>query len=527
TYAPYIPAWINGTPSDSIESLKTYTKDTNPGVQNITNTWNDQIIDFNAHIDYVNTFDQKHNVSAMLVGAGTIRRQTGDFQNRTNSNIGLQLSYNFDHRYYADFSGALINSTKLSSANRIAFSPTLGLGWVISEEGFLKGSDLVNRLKLSTSAGVINTDLDFGVNDYYLYNGKYSSTDYFSWSDGTYVNRATASARWGNKNLTFAKRKELNFSLEGSLFNRSLDLRSTAFFIKKDGIPVQPITQYPVYFTQGYPSSSFVPYINYGANSYKGFDFQFNYSKKVGTVNLSVGGAGTYVATEVLKRDEFYVDKYRNRVGKPVDALFGLQSEGLFADQSDIDNHPVQKFGVVKPGDIKYKDQNGDGVIDEKDEVMIGRWGSPFTCGLNLTTEWKNFTLFVLGTGSFGGTAVKSNDYYWVYGNKKYSEVVRDSWTEETKATAKYPRLTTLSGDNNFRYSDFWTYSTDRVNLSKVQLTYTLPKRVLGNSVLKKVNIYVSGNDLLTIAKNREILELNVGSAPQTRFYNLGVKAEF
>jgi hypothetical protein len=380
-------------------------------------------------------------------------------------------------------------------------------------------------LKLTASAGIINTDLD--IDSYYLYDAVYSPTAYFSWADGNYTNRATTISRGENKNLTFAKRKEFNLGIEGSLLNNKLDFQATAFFIKKEGIPVQSYTQYPSYFYTAYPTTSFVPYTNFNANRYQGFDFQMNFHQKVGDVNLTVGAAGTYVTTKALKRDELYADSYRNRVGKPTDAIFGLQSEGMFADQDAINNHAVQKFGQVKPGDVKYKDQNNDGVIDDRDEVMIGRWGSPFTCGLNFTAQWKGFTLFVLGTGSFGGTGIKNSSYYWVYADSKYSAVVRDSWTEETKNTATYPRLTTLSGDNNFRYSDFWTYSTDRINLSKVQLTYSLPKNILKNSFIKGLNIYASGSDLLTISKNRDIMELNVGSTPQTRFYNLGIKAEF
>jgi len=122
---------------------------------------------------------------------------------------------------------------------------------------------------------------------------------------------------------------------------------------------------------------------------------------------------------------------------------------------------------------------------------------------------------------------MKNNSYYWVYGAGKYSAVVRDSWTEATKNTATYPRLTTLSGDNNFRSSDFWTYSTDRINLSRVQLTYSIPKEVLKNLFVKGLDIYASGSNLLTISRNRDIMELNVGSAPQARFYNVGIKAEF
>lgn len=523
TYAIYVPTW--NSDGSSITNLTTYNKDAHDGNHYIGHAFNSQLFDFNVHLDYVNTFEQKHNVSAMLVASGTMTRQTGDFQYRTNSNLGLQLGYNYDHKYYADFSGAVVNSTKLAASNRVAFSPTLSLGWLLSGENFLKGSDVVNRLKLTGSAGIVNTDLDF--TDYYLYNALYSSSYGSSWHDGVYNNTATSILRVANSNLTYAKRKELNLGLEGSLFRNRLNAQATAFVIRKDGIPVQATSLYPSYFSTSYPTSSFAPYINFGANRYQGFDVQLSYREKVGDVNLTIGATGTYVTSKALKVDEFYTDKYRDRAGKPVDAIFGLQAEGLFSDQNEINNSPTQKFSTVKPGDIKYKDQNGDGVIDEKDEVMIGHWNSPFTCGLNLAAQWKDFTLFVLGTGQVGGTGIKSGSYYWVYGNEKYSAVVRDSWTEATKNTATYPELTTLSSANNFRYSSFWAYSTDRFSISKIQLTYTLPKSILHSSVFKNVNVYCSGNDLLMIAKNRQLMELNIGTAPQTRFYNVGIKAEF
>jgi len=525
TYAIYVPSWSSN--GDTITNLKQYNKDSHDGNHYIGNLWNDQVFDYNVHLDYLNSFNQKHNVSAMLVAAGLMRRQTGDFQYQTNSNLGIQLGYNYDHIYYADFSGAIVNSTKLPTNTRVAFSPTLSLGWLLSEEAFLKGSKLINRLKVSASAGIVNTDLDFGRKDYYLYNSTYNSTYGYSWYDGTYNNPQTSVLRGENNNLTYAKRKEFNFGVEAVLFENRVETQATAFFIDKTDIPGQNNNQYPNYFYTSYPKSSFVPYTNYAANRYQGFDIHIKYKQRVGDVNLIFGAAGTYVSTKIMKRDELYVDKYRNRAGKPVDAIFGLQNEGLFADQADITSHATQKFSTVKPGDIKYKDQNNDGIIDENDEVMIGRWGSPYTCGLNITVQWKAFSLFALGTGSFGGTGVKRDSYYWVYGSGKYSDVVRNSWTEATKNTATYPELTTLSSANNFRYSDYWSYSTDRFNISKVQLTYTLPKSLISSSFFKDINVYVSGTDLLTIAKNREILELNIGTTPQTRFYNIGVKAEF
>ena len=139
-----------------------------------------------------------------------------------------------------------------------------------------------------------------------------------------------------------------------------------------------------------------------------------------------------------------------------------------------------------------------------------------------------------MGTGRYGASAIKGNtsnvaqrDYFWVNGEDKYSVEARNRWTEATKNTATFPRLTTTSGDNNFRNSDFWMYSTDRFDLSKVQISYNISSKVLKSKLVKDLGIYVTGFNLLTFAKEKDILELNLGGSPQTRLYNLGVKALF
>jgi hypothetical protein len=149
--------------------------------------------------------------------------------------------------------------------------------------------------------------------------------------------------------------------------------------------------------------------------------------------------------------------------------------------------------------------------------------------GVNFTAKWKNFTFFALGNLYLGGYGMKDNTYYWMRGTGKYSEIARETWTPENP-DAKYPRLTTTNGDNNYRSSDFWMYSSDRFTLRKVQITYSIPSKVFENTFAKFVkglDVYVSGNSLLTIAKERKHLEMNVGSAPQNRYYSIGLKASF
>jgi hypothetical protein len=132
-----------------------------------------------------------------------------------------------------------------------------------------------------------------------------------------------------------------------------------------------------------------------------------------------------------------------------------------------------------------------------------------------------------LGTGSNGATRFKGGTYYHVYGDRKYSEEVLGRWTEETKNTATYPRLTTTENTNNFRNSTFWMYTYSRFDLSKVQVTYDISDYLSKISFIKAINVYISGENLLTISKDRKLLETNVGYGPQTRFYNIGLKASF
>jgi len=529
SYATYEASWNNYAGIDQITSLTKYGKDSKTGIENISGSSLSQTVAFSGQFNYVKKINDQHNLSAMLIGSGFQQSLSGVYHKTSNANLGLNLSYNFNQKYYAEFNGAFVHSAKFAEGNREGFSPTMTLGWKLSEEDFMKDVTAVNNLKLSVSGGVLNTDLD--VSNYFLYESIYSQTDgqWFSWRDGA-LNRSTDARRGENLDLGFSKRNELNVGLEGAFFKNFITLNTNFFVNEVTGNIIQPSTLYPNYFVTGFPNTSFLPYINYNDDKRIGFDFDLRFNKKVGNVDLALGFTGTYVDTEATKRAELYDDSYQNRQGKPLDALWGLKSDGFFMNALDIANSPSQTFGQVKPGDIKYIDQNGDGIIDNKDEVYLGKagWnGAPFTFGVNFTAKWNNFTFFTIFTGQRGGYAMKNSSYFWMDGEDKYSINVRDSWTEETKETATYPRLTSLSSDNNFRSSDFWMYSTDRVNLSKVQLTYDFPKKMLQKTFFNGLSVYALGSNLLTISQNRDVMELTVGSAPQTRYYNLGVKALF
>lgn len=527
-YATYVPVWSNYDGKDVITDITMEGREEHSGVQNISDSQSRQTMNFSAQFDYRRQWADVHNFHALVVGSGWQRTFSGTYHRTSNVNLGFEADYNYDQRYYVDLALTGVHSSKLAPGHRQAWSPSASIGWRISQEDFLKGSDAVNELMLAASYSKLHSDIDIA--DYYLYSANYTNGGWYSWAVGG--TSAAYPKRGENLDLTFITREEFNVNLRGQFFNRMLGFDASFFVIKNDGLLVNNSVKFPSFFSTYYPEASFTPYINSNANRRTGFDFGLNFNKEFGEFALELGVNGTYYDTKALKRDEIYENDYQYREGKPVDGIWGYRCEGFFAtdEEAAAANQRALNGGKLRAGDLKYADINNDGAIDENDMVYLGRggwYGAPFAMGVNITAKYKGFTLFIHGTGGFGGHALKSGSYYQVAGETKYSAEVRGRWTKETAATATYPRLTTGNGANNFVASDFWMYSTDRFDLAKVQLTYDFPKSLIHGPIVNGLSIYVSGSDLLTISKNRKIMETTIGGAPQSRFYNIGAKVTF
>lgn len=533
SYAVYIPTWSNANGKDTIVGLKKEGEDKRSGNQNISNSTDNQTMMFSAQFNYNNTFKQVHNLSAMLIASGYQQSKSGQYHKTSSAHLALDASYNFAQKYYAELGMAAIHSAQLAPGHREALSPSLTLGWRLKNESFLKDVETIDDMMISASGSVINEDIDLARGDtrYYLYQGIWTTDNGYGWYDGS-NDKYTFSKRGENKDLGFIKRKEFAVNFKTSLLQHFITLDANFFINSMEGYLIDSPTFFPSHLNTNYPQGSFMPVLNYNNNRRIGFDFALNFNKKFGEVDLSLGLTGTYYDTKATKVDENNVEAYQNRKGKPIDGIWGYKSAGFFQSEAEIAASPDQsKLGsTVKPGDIKYVDINNDNKIDSYDQVYLGKggwYGAPFTLGMNFTAKWKNFTFFALGVGNFGANGIKNSSYYWVHENGKYSAVVRNRWTPETASTATYPRLSSLSGSNNFVTSDFWMYKTDAFRLAKVQITYDLPQHMFVKTWVKGLSAYLSGANLLTLSSERETLELNVGSAPQTRYYNIGVKATF
>mgnify|MGYP000845330286 CR=1 FL=1 len=518
-YSVYVPQWETVNNEDKIVGLTQYGADTRPGTQVVGNTYFRRRIGFYGLFDYDRTFDDLHHVSGSLLGYGSHFKELGDFQGVKHAHAGLRLAYTYGSRYAVDFSSAYVNSVKLAPGNRGGFSPSIGLGWIMSSEDFMSSVDNVDFLKMRLSGGMLNSDLP--ISGFFLYDDLYGTSGSYNWYEGTRSRSGVMSHRERNYELGLAKRKEVNVGLEGLFFNRLIGIDANFFHNIYSDLVVRPATRYPAYYTD------FMPYENFEKDSYTGFELGLSVNKTVGDWKFMVGINTLYVTSKRLIVDEVYEDAYRYRAGYPKDATFGLEAIGLFKDQADIDNSPVQSFGPVRPGDIKYKDQNGDGVIDNTDEVYLRRWQAPFSGGLQVKIAYRNISLYALSEGRSGSDTFMEGDYYWVDGNKKYSEVVLNSWTPETAETATYPRLSSVANSNNHRRSTYWLYNNDYLQVRTIQLTYQFPESITNALNLNHFDLFVNASNPCQFAPNRKIRETRVGGNPYSRAFTIGLRTKF
>ena len=559
-YAVFIPTWSNYNSEDAIVALTQQNDELVTGHMSQSDSKYRQTISWNGHFDYDHTFAGKHHVTGMLLANMYTTTASGTYHRYANANLGLQLGYDFMGRYYADVSLAGVHSARLAEGHREAISPSFTIGWNLAKEPFMKGS-FVDDLLISASYSNLNEDIDVYMGDkyYYLYDALWKTGGSgFSWNEGSSTD-LTFSTMGSNPTLDFIHRKELALTLRGAFFNKLISAEVTYFNTDLDGFIVDNLSTFPSHLQGGLSGGKFMPAINNNIQNRKGIDFSVTVKKQLGKVQAQLGVVGTYLKTEWKKFDEIIDDNAPEKYteGRALDVIWGYKCQGFYTANDFDYNSETGKYTLkeglptsklsggnnLQPGDLKYEDVNGDGYIDSKDMVDLGKsgtityldpngnpytnalgsLGSPWNIGVNLTLKYKNWTLFVLGNGQYGGKGLMNGSYYFMSGESKYSVNARNRWTPETADIATHPRLTTLPTANG-EASSFWIYSTDRFNLRKVQLTYDFPKEMFDGKIVKALSIYLNGNDLLTFSKHRKMMETSVGWAPQTRFYNLGVK---
>lgn len=472
------------------------------------------------------------DVSALLLGNVKKYWANAVAQDVKRLSYGFSANLMYDDKYIIEASGLNQGSNKLSPDDRWGYSSSYGAAWIVSNEGFMKDNDIVNYLKIRANYGVMLNDnwTSGNYNGYFLYDANYTNSYAWSYNNGALKNNSLLITSLGNI-YSWQKRKELNVGFEASLFDNRTWIEAAYFNSLYEDQLTEMKNSTP--FTMGNVSV----FENYNSTKYQGFEIGINHTEKWNKFSLTAGLNYMYTTSEILKYEEQIYDKDTNkhltRVGKYANSLFGYEALGLYSE-ADFDENgnlveglPTTTFGTVRPGDIKYRDYNNDGTITEDDQYLLGRSGNNHFFALNINLKYDRWNLYIQANGGFGGKGFMNSDYYWFKGNEaKYSEYALLAYNPDAPdLNAAYPRLTLTSGNNNYRNSTFWMYDRSQISLSALQLSYDF--KMKENSAVKGLQAYLRGSNLFMIAKDKKILELNVGSAPQNRVFALGLVATF
>lgn len=460
---------------------------------------------------------------------------------RRHQGLAGRVSYNWNFRYFADFNFGYNGSENFATGHQFGFFPAFSLAWNIAEEPIIKKNlKWMNMFKLRYSYGRVGNDnLRIGNNEFrfpYLYT--IGGGGGYQWADYNYDKnydgmRYTVLA---SNNVTWEIATKHDLGVDLSLFNDKLTASVDYFHEQRDGIFMERKYLPSIVGVQSNPKA------NVGSVLSQGFDGHFAYKQRVGEVNLTVRGNMTYSKNEVLEKDEERnVYSYQMEEGYRVNQAKGLIALGLFKDYDDIRNSPRQDFGAVQPGDIKYKDVNGDGVVNDGDRVAIGATTRPnLIYGMGISAQWKGLdvnlhfqgagksTFFIDGptvrafnSGSWGNILTKiANSDRWIE-----AAISGDPATENPNAS--YPRLSYGGNSNNFRESTFWLRNGSYLRLKTVELGYSLPKSVVNKIHFNSIRVFFIGTNLLTFSSFKlwdpEMGSSNGEKYPLARMLTLGL----
>lgn len=490
--------------------------------------WYHQSLYLNERLSYTGNWGLNRLSAAAVYYLETTERSQSAYRDRQHSVI-LNADYSYADRYLVQAVMNTSGSCMFMKGKRFGVFPSLGLGWVMSEEDFLKGSGWVDYLKLRAQAGVIGYN-SFGALD--LYEDEYlkekgvnfgpASTD-FEWIGGStkYQSYKTTLQRLGNKNLTWEKRKEITAGIEAKFFGNRLSVDANYFRTLRDGIITNTSNVNPKVF--GF--NGVATYDNYNKIRYQGTEVALNWTDKIGDFEYSVGGWAVYNRGKYLRYSENQINDYNKVEGSMVGDYHGYVYLGKYESAEDIASSPEQTFdSEVQAGDLKYKDLNGDGKIDSNDRTIIGNTSPKLNYAVNIYLKYKGFDFTVVGTGKAFFDIPLTNSYFWNgWGQNNYSKFVSEN------IGGDYPRLSYDKITNNFQTSRFWLRKGDWFKIQNVEFGWSTSFR--NSNWIRGLRLFVRGSNLLTISGIKyidpESTSAGVTTDPLYRTFTGGVKLNF
>lgn len=449
------------------------------------------------------------------------------------SNIGQKVEYNYDNKYFAQAAVTESYYNRYDNGRRWGTFWAVGLGWDISKEKFMEASK-IDQLKLRATYGHTGNGIDNA--GYFSYLKRYNEDGGFWYSNGTSMSNGGSVSEispLANTLLTWEKGRKVNVGLDLTLLKNRLTLSADYYndyyydILQSRGKSIQLLGI-------AYPAE------NIGKTRYYGLETQLSWQDHIGKVNYYVSANWSMEQNKRLFMDEQYVPyDYLKMTGQPTGTIYGLVATGFLTAKDIADGYPVMNgFNNIQAGDVKYKDMNGDGEINEFDRTVIG--GDKPTCyfGIDLGFEWKGLEVTALIQGAYNRDLYNSDrtllEGFQVIGQsygQAYTNLL-NRWTPETAETATYPRLT--AGGNMYNYGNNWNSSLfvqngNYIRLKNATVSYKLPEYFCRNYLGGlRVKIFVQGQNLLTWSRTRlQDPEVTFTSYPLQRTITTGINLNF
>ncbi len=450
--------------------------------------------------------------------------KSGIAENAFQSVFG-RFNYSYNNKYLFESSLRVDQSSKFAPGHRKGVFPSFSGAWRISQEEFMQSVDWISELKIRGSWGKLGSVGNVGNYDYFdgLRTGVGAILDQGK-QDGVFPGKLA------NPTLSWEKVDMTNIGLDLALWQNKLSLQLDAFDRMTNGI----LLVNPSLPDEAGLDGKLSPSVNLAKVRNKGIELSLTHNNRIGEFNYSVGGNFSRIWNTVDNlggQGDQISGNYINRVGESIGSFYMWEADGLFATDAEVAAHAKQST-ATKAGDIKYKDQNGDGVIDADDRVVMGRDVPYITYGLNITMSYKNFDFSMLGQGVTDIKVYLDSEASQAFFNGSgVKEYMLDRWTvDNPNPNAAYPRLLS-SADNtqNLKQSSFWLFDASYFRIKSLTLGYNLPKSLMEKINVQGIRMYVSSNNPFTIRGDKRMKDFDPeaasgrGAYPQTKTFSFGL----
>lgn len=493
-----------------------------------------------------------HNVGGLFLYNQSKKYYPSQWVGIPSAYIGFvgRLTYDYKSRYMAEFNFGYNGSENFAPGNRFGAFPAGSVGYILSEEPFMKKQKVVDYLKLRASVGLVGNDnlgsrrFMFLPDSYNVglsgtdgwYNNKYGFNFGFN---NKYVVPGALEKALGNKNVTWETALKQNYGVDVHFLDSKLKLSVDYFRENRKDIIINRKT---IPLLTGL-TSSILPAVNMGEVRNHGYEVEVKWNDQVGAVKYNVSANMSYSKNKIIFQDEVEPNEpYMWRTGRPVGSLFGYVADGFyqkedFTEKGQLAEHLPNPGVIVKPGDVKYQDLNGDKVIDSDDITMIGHSTRPaYTFGLNYGASYKGFFINMNWTGAAQRSLLLDGAFREPFGNGKIRGLMQfhadTRWTPETAHSATTPRFTETNSAYNMRTSSLWVRDGAYLKLKNVTIGYNFTdKKKLKKLGIQQLGIKLTGYNLLTFDKfdimDPECNPNNADSYPIIKIYNLGINLTF